>query len=86
MKVLLALSLVLLLAAGAAVVLERRLVRQALLGGVFGLVLAGCMALLQAPEVALAQLLVSGFVVPALVLLTLLRVGEIGGSGRGDRG
>lgn len=83
MSGILALSLVVLLVLGVAVVGQRRLVRQALLGGLFGLALAGCAVLLQAPEVALAQAVVSGFAVPTLVVLTLLRVGEVGG--RPDR-
>jgi len=74
MSALLALFLPLAAVVGIAIVAEQQLVRQSLLASFFGLVVAAALVVLRAPEVALAELLVTGFVVPALTLLTLLRV------------
>lgn len=82
MSELLALLLPVLALIGWLVVRERRLVRQTLLAGFFGTLLAACAVVLRAPEVALAQVLVSSFLVPGMTLLALLRVGHLGD---GDR-
>jgi energy-converting hydrogenase B subunit D len=65
--------LVLLLVAvvGTLVVVTRDTVHQALVFGLYGLLLALVFLLYAAPEAALAQAVVSGLVVPLLVLLTL---------------
>ncbi|GGI04599.1 DUF4040 domain-containing protein [Egicoccus halophilus] len=56
---------------GTAVVLTRDTVHQALVFGLFGLVLALVFLLYMAPDAALAQVVVSGLVVPLLIFVTL---------------
>ncbi|MFA9428773.1 DUF4040 domain-containing protein [Egicoccus sp. AB-alg2] len=56
---------------GTAVVMTRDIVHQALVFGLFGLVLALVFLLYQAPDAALAQVVVSGLVVPLLIFVTL---------------
>jgi energy-converting hydrogenase B subunit D len=65
--------LVLLLVAvvGTLVVVTRDTLHQALVFGLYGLLLALVFLLYAAPEAALAQAVVSGLVVPLLVLLAL---------------
>jgi energy-converting hydrogenase B subunit D len=65
--------LVLLLVAvvGTLVIVTRDTVHQALVFGLYGLLLALVFLLYAAPEAALAQAVVSGLVVPLLVLLAL---------------
>jgi uncharacterized MnhB-related membrane protein len=65
--------LVLLLVAvvGTLVITTRDTVNQALVFGLYGLLLALVFLLHAAPEAALAQAVVSGLVVPLLVLLAL---------------
>jgi uncharacterized MnhB-related membrane protein len=61
---------------GTAVVLTRDVARQALVFGAYGLILAMVMFLLQAPDVALSQLVAGSIVLPVLLLVTLTRVGR----------
>lgn len=65
---------VLLAVGGLAVVLMRDPLRQALLVGVYGLLLALLFFLLQAPDVALSQIVVCTVAVPVMILLTLAKV------------
>jgi energy-converting hydrogenase B subunit D len=68
---------VLLLAAavvGTAVALTRDPTRQALVLSAYGLVLGVLMVMLQAPDVALAQIGIGTAVVPLLVVLTVAKV------------
>ena len=60
--------------AGTLVALTRDPVRQAILAGSFGLILALLFFALQAPDVALSQLVVGGVALPAMVLLALAEV------------
>jgi uncharacterized MnhB-related membrane protein len=76
MSVTLAVALLLAGAVGTAVVLTRDLARQALTFGAYGLILAMAMFLLQAPDVALSQLVVGSIVLPVLLLVTITRVGR----------
>jgi energy-converting hydrogenase B subunit D len=69
-------TLVLVAAAGTAVVLTREPVKQALVAGVFGLLLAILFFLFQAPDVALSQIAVGCVGVPLMVLLALTRIRE----------
>lgn len=64
---------VLLLVAGVGtlVVTTRETVAQWLVFGLYGLLLALAFLLLQAPDAALAQAIVSGLVVPLLVVVVL---------------
>ena len=68
-------GLFVLLAVGAtAVVLMRDPLRQALLVGIYGLLLALLFFALQAPDVALSQIVVCTVAVPVMILLTLAKV------------
>lgn len=69
-----AVLLVLVAAAGTLVALARDPLRQAILVGTFGLTLALLFFALQAPDVALSQLVVGGVAVPAMILLALAEI------------
>ena len=69
-----AVLLVLVGVAGTLVALTRDPLRQAILTGTFGLLLALLFFALQAPDVALSQLVVGGLALPAMVLLALAEV------------
>jgi energy-converting hydrogenase B subunit D len=76
-----ALQIVALLAvvvSGTATVLVRVPLRQAIVGGVFGLSLAILFFVYQAPDVALSQIVVATVAVPLMVLLALARLHEGG--------
>jgi uncharacterized MnhB-related membrane protein len=60
--------------AGGAVVLMGDPLRQALVLGIYGLALAMLFFVVQAPDVALSQIVVSTVGMPVMVLLTLRRV------------
>jgi energy-converting hydrogenase B subunit D len=79
MTVLQALALLLVAGSGTAVVLVRDPLRQAPLTGIFGLALALLFTLLQAPDVALSQIVVGGVALPAMALLALAKIREHGG-------
>lgn len=84
-------AIVLLLVAGGAVAVAatRDPLCQAIVAGVYGLLLAILFVVFQAPDVALSQLLVGGVLVPALVLLALDKTRGSGGGpplGRGSGG
>jgi energy-converting hydrogenase B subunit D len=65
---------VLLAVGGPAVVLMRDPLRQALLVGIYGLLLALLFFVLQAPDVALSQIVVCTVAVPVMILLALAKV------------
>jgi energy-converting hydrogenase B subunit D len=65
---------VLLAVGGLAVVLMRDPLRQALLVGIYGLLLALLFFVLQAPDVALSQIVVCTVAMPVMILLTLAKV------------
>jgi energy-converting hydrogenase B subunit D len=69
-------ALVLLALGGTAVVLQRDPTRQAVLTGLYGLVLAVLFLLFQAPDVALSAIVVGAVALPAMILFTLLRLKE----------
>jgi energy-converting hydrogenase B subunit D len=71
MTILLGVALVLVAVAGSVVVLTAEPERQAISLSVYGLVLAILFFLLQAPDVALAQVAVGAAVVPLMVMLAL---------------
>jgi energy-converting hydrogenase B subunit D len=66
--------LVLLALGGLAVVLTREPLKQALVLGVYGLLLALLFFVLQAPDVALSQIVVSTVGLPVMILLALAKV------------
>ena len=67
-------ALLLVAVGGGVVVLTRDPARQAVVAGVFGLSLAILFFLLQAPDVALSQIVVGTAAVPAMVLLALSKM------------
>jgi uncharacterized MnhB-related membrane protein len=67
-------ALLLVAAAGTVAVLQRDPARQALVLSVLGLSLAVLFTVLQAPDVALAQLAVGTAVTPLMILLTVRKV------------
>lgn len=67
-------SLALVVAGGTAVVLVRDRERQAITLSVYGLLLGVLFVALQAPDVALSQLVVGTAVVPLMVMLTIRKV------------
>ena len=69
-----AVLLVLVAVAGTFVALTGDPLRQAILTATFGLTLALLFFALQAPDVALSQLVVGGVALPAMVLLALAEV------------
>lgn len=69
-----AVLLVLAAAGGLAVVLTREPLRQALVVGAYGLLIALLFFVFQAPDVALSQIVVSTVAVPLMILLTLAKV------------
>jgi energy-converting hydrogenase B subunit D len=69
-----AILLVLVGIAGGCVALARDPLRQAVLAGTFGLLLALLFFALQAPDVALSQIVVGGVALPVMVLLALAQI------------
>lgn len=74
MSVVQAVLLVLVGFAGTLVALAREPLRQAILAGSFGVLLALLFFALQAPDVALSQLAVGAVAVPAMILMALAEV------------
>ena len=77
MMVLQAVLLVLVAGGGTAVVLTRDPLRQALVTGVFGLLLGVLFFAFQAPDVALSQIVIGGLSVPAMLVLTLAKLAQL---------
>ncbi|MFJ5547974.1 hydrogenase subunit MbhD domain-containing protein [Streptomyces sp. NPDC093225] len=87
------LAVLLVAATGTVAVLTREPVRQAVVLGVLGLLLALLFTLVQAPDVALSQLAVGSVMTPLLILLTVRAVRRAtadapaeGGGGRAGEG
>lgn len=74
MNGLLVLVLTLLAACGLVIVLIREPVRQAIALGVFGLLEALTFFAVQAPDVALSQIVVGGVAVPAMLFLAISEI------------
>jgi energy-converting hydrogenase B subunit D len=66
--------MVLVALAGLAVVLTREVVRQAVVLGIYGLLLVVLFLVLQAPDVALSALVVSTVAYPLVLLAAIARV------------
>ena len=77
MMVLQGVLLVLVAVGGTAVVLVRDPLRQAIVAGVFGLVLALLFFAFQAPDVALSQIVVGSVALPAMLVLTLAKLAQL---------
>jgi len=67
-------AIVLVAAGGLAVALTRDVLRQAMLYGIYGLVLVVLFVVFQAPDVALSELVVSTVAFPLVIVATLARV------------
>ena len=74
MSALQATALVLVALGGTAVVLTREPLKQAMVAGVFGILLALLFFLFQAPDVALSQIGVGSVALPLMILLALARI------------
>jgi len=72
--------LVLVAVGGAAVVLTRDPLRQAIVAGVFGVLLGVLFFAFQAPDVALSQIVVGSVALPAMIVLTLAKLAQLRGS------
>lgn len=79
MMVLQGVLLVLVAVGGAAVVLTRDPLRQAIVVGVFGLLLGVLFFAFQAPDVALSQIVVGSVALPAMIVLTLAKLAQLRG-------
>jgi uncharacterized MnhB-related membrane protein len=66
--------LILVAAAGTALVLTRELLRQAVVAGLYGLLLGTLFFVFQAPDVALSQIAVGSVGVPLMLLLAIAKV------------
>ena len=69
------LALALVAGGGAAVVLARDPLRQAIVASLYGLVLGILFFVFQAPDVALAQITVGALALPLMILLALAKIG-----------
>lgn len=76
MNALLIVLLTLVGATGWLVVTTREPVRQAIVAGVLGLLLALLFFALQAPDVAFSELVVGGAAVPAMLLMAIVKIRE----------
>jgi energy-converting hydrogenase B subunit D len=74
MNTLLALVLALVALSGLVTVIIRDPVRQAIALGVFGLLEALMFFVVQAPDVALSEIVVSGFALPAMLFLAMAKI------------
>ncbi len=74
MTALQAVALVLVALGGTGVVLTREPLKQAMVAGIFGLLLAILFFLFQAPDVALSQIGVAAVALPLMILLALVRI------------
>jgi energy-converting hydrogenase B subunit D len=67
-------TIVMVMVAGTLIVFTREPLRQVIVAGISGLLLAILFFTYQAPDVALSQLVVSTVAVPVMVLLALARI------------
>ena len=74
MTALQATALVLVAVGGTGVVITREPLKQAMVAGVFGILLALLFFLFQAPDVALSQITVGSVALPLMILLALARI------------
>lgn len=79
MSVLQGTLLVLVAMGGTAVVLVRNPLRQAIVAGVFGLLLGLLFFAFQAPDVALSQIVVGSVALPLMIILTLAKLARLRG-------
>ena len=84
MTVLQGVLLVLVAVGGTAVVLVRDPLRQAIVAGVYGLLLGLLFFAFQAPDVALSQIVIGSVALPLMIVLTLARLNQLRGPDRGS--
>jgi energy-converting hydrogenase B subunit D len=77
-------TIVMVCIAGTLVVLTRDPLRQLIVAGISGLLLAILFFTYQAPDVALSQIVVSTVAVPIMVLLALVHIKRDAGQGEED--
>jgi len=77
MMVLQGVLLVLVAVGGTAVVLTRDPLRQAIVVGIFGVLLGVLFFAFQAPDVALSQIVVGSVALPAMLVLTLAKLAQL---------
>ena len=70
------LAFVLVAVLGAAVVFAKRPINQVIVFGLFGGSLALLFFVLQAPDVALSEVAVGGLAVPAMLLVSLMKMAD----------
>ncbi len=80
MNVLQGVLLVLVAVGGTAVVLVRDPLRQAIVAGIYGLLLGLLFFAFQAPDVALSQIVVGSVALPLMIILTLAKLARSRGS------
>ncbi len=76
--------MVLVAVGGTAVVLVRDPLRQAIVAGIYGLLLGLLFFAFQAPDVALSQIVVGSVALPLMIVLTLARLNQLRGPDRGS--
>ncbi len=69
-------ALVIVAGTGTGVVLTREPLRQVIVSGIFGLLLAVLFMLFQAPDVALSMIVVASVALPLMLLLALAKIRE----------
>jgi uncharacterized MnhB-related membrane protein len=69
-------ALILVALAGTSVVITPEPLRQAIVLGVYGLALTAMFFTLQAPDIALSEIVVSGLALPLIVLAALRKIRE----------
>jgi uncharacterized MnhB-related membrane protein len=74
MTALQATALVLVALGGTGVVITRDPLKQAMVAGIFGILLAVLFFVFQAPDVALSQITVGSVALPLMILLALARI------------
>jgi energy-converting hydrogenase B subunit D len=84
MTVLQLMALLAVAAGGTAVVLTREPLRQALVVGVYGFMLAALFFVFQAADVALSEIVVSTVALPAMILLAAAKIREHEQEGSAD--
>jgi len=80
----LAALLVLVAVAGTTVVLMRDPMRQAIVSGVFGLALGVLFFAVQAPDVALSEIVVGSVALPSMILLSLAKLRRLREGQKGE--
>ena len=84
MNALIAVLLTLVAAAGLVTVMIREPARQAISVGILGILLALLFFVLQAPDVALSEIVVGGVALPAMLFLVIAKVREDEARGEDD--